>query len=274
MNLVEVDTERCRQDAICVMDCPAQALEIDSDSGFPRLMEGGEEMCIACGHCVVVCPHGAFTHQAMGPGDCPELPKGWQRTPEEAEAFLRGRRSMRQYKDEEVDRETLERLIALASSAPSGHNAQPVFWTVFSGKAQVATLAGIVAEWMRHVQSEAPQRARMLHLERVIAAHEEGKDRILRGAPHLVVCHAPEPDPFAPMAAPTALAYLELAAPSLGLGTCWAGYFNACAQTFPPMKRAIDLPEGHRSFAAAMVGYPRVKYRRMARRNAPRIDWR
>jgi len=65
-----------------------------------------------------------------------------------------------------------------------------------------------------------------------------------------------------------------LAAPSLGLGTCWAGYFTAAANFYPPLQEALALPQGHLPYGAAMVGYPKYGYQRMPPRNKPEITWR
>ena len=71
-----------------------------------------------------------------------------------------------------------------------------------------------------------------------------------------------------------ALTYLELAATSMGLGCCWAGYFNAAAASFPPLIEALALPEGHQSYGAMMIGFPQYQYQRLPARNEPAITWR
>jgi nitroreductase len=111
-------------------------------------------------------------------------------------------------------------------------------------------------------------------MDRVVAVWETGVERICRGAPHVVVAHAPEDERSAQSASTIALTYVELAAPSFGLGACWAGYFNAAANFWPPMKEALSLPDGHVSFGAMMVGHPKYKYQRLPTRNAARISWR
>lgn len=79
---------------------------------------------------------------------------------------------------------------------------------------------------------------------------------------------------MAPHACTIALTYLELAATSMGLGTCWAGYFNVAATSFPPMQEALALPPGHQAFGSMMVGCPKFSYHRLPLRNPPAISWR
>jgi nitroreductase len=200
--------------------------------------------------------------------------KEWLLSPEQAEHFLRSRRSMRAYKNKSVDKKLIERLIEIARFAPSGHNSQPVEWLVIYDSTEVQNLAGIVIDWMRHMLKEQPQFANLLHMDRVVDKWEKGRDPVCRRAPHVIVAHASKENRMAPVAAATALAYLEVAAPSLGLGTCWAGYFNAAATSWPPMQKALALPENHISFGATMVGYPKYTYHRLPPRKVPRIIWR
>jgi hypothetical protein len=46
-----------------------------------------------------------------------------------------------------------------------------------------------------------------MHMDRVVAAWEAGKDRIFWGAPHVVVAHAPKDERTAPAACTIALTY-------------------------------------------------------------------
>ena len=71
-----------------------------------------------------------------------------------------------------------------------------------------------------------------------------------------------------------ALAYFELAAPSLGIGTCWAGLLQAALLAYPPLKEALGLPEGHPHHYPMMVGCRKAKYFRLPERKPPKITWR
>ena len=79
---------------------------------------------------------------------------------------------------------------------------------------------------------------------------------------------------MAPAASTLALAYLDLAANSIGLGCCWAGYFNSAATMFPAMSESLALPEGHQPFGSMMIGYPKHGYHRLPMRKSPPIIWR
>jgi len=274
MTLFVVDEEKCIRDGICVETCPAGLIALKNHARVPVPLEGAEELCINCGHCVAVCPTGAISLSTMKPEECPPIKKGWLLSPEQAEHFLRSRRSIRTYTEKAVDREALSKLIQLASYAPSGHNSQPIHWLVIYDSDEVQRLAGLVIDWMRNLINEQPALSASLHFDRLVVAWDAGKDRICRNAPHVVITHSPKDLYAAPSACTIALAYLELAAPSFGLGACWAGYLNLAANLWQPLKDSLKLPDGHESFGAMMIGYPKYKYQRMPLRNQAKISWR
>lgn len=268
-----VEENKCRRDGICVAICPVGILTRGGDAP-PELAPGKEALCISCGHCVAVCPYGACSLDTIPSSSCPAVRPEWRLSPEQAEHFLRSRRSIRVYKEAQVEQGRLERLIRTARHAPSGHNGQPVRWLVINGHRAVRALAAHVADWMRSVCSARPEAGRRMLLDRVVSGWDAGRDMICRGAPHLVVAHAAKGDPTAPSACTLALAYLELAAPSHGLGCCWAGYLHMAAQHWPPLQEALLLPAGEVFQGALMVGEPRYRYQRLPLRNEPSISWR
>ena len=274
MNLFVVDPEKCNRDGICVETCPVQIIELKDADEIPAPAADADDHCLNCGHCVSVCPTGAISLSTMNPETCPPFQKDLLLNPEQVEHFYRSRRSIRTYTDDAADRNILIQLITLASYAPSGHNTQPVQWRVIYDTSEVRRLAGLVVDWMRHVIKEQPDLAASMHLERAVAAWESGEERICRGAPHVIVAHAPKDLRPAMAACTIALTYLELAAPAFGLGACWGGYFNTAANLWPPMAEALDLPAGHASFGAMMVGYPKYKYQRLPLRNEAKMSWK
>jgi nitroreductase/NAD-dependent dihydropyrimidine dehydrogenase PreA subunit len=273
MNLFEVNEQTCAQDGICAKVCPMGLIGFEKGA-CPRPVADAEEMCIRCGHCVAVCPTGSLQHRDVPIEQCPPIKDELRISAEECEQFLRSRRSIRVYKNRAVPREDLQRLIELARYAPSGHNSQGAQWLVLGSREELHRLAEIAVDWMRWVITKMPEFAALMHLERTVQRWETGEDVILRNAPTVIIAHAAKEDRMAPTTCTIALSYLDLAATRLGLGTCWAGYFNAAATTFPPMMEALALPEGHQAFGSMMVGFPAFAYQRLPTRKLPNITWR
>jgi len=273
MSLIEVNQNTCHKDGICSAVCPANLINFSKGS-FPTPVADIDELCIRCGHCVSACPSGSLMHAEIPLEQCPPVSKELLLTAEQAEQFLRNRRSIRNYRDKVVPRETLQKLIELARYAPTGHNTQSVEWLVLTERTELDKLVSIVGEWMRWMLAHMSEFALSLHMDKALERLDAGEDVVLRGAPVLIVAHAPNDDRMAPASGTIALTYLELAATGMDLGGCWAGYFNAAASTFPLMKDALGLPEGHICFGAMMIGYPKYRYHRLPERKAPEIIWR
>lgn len=274
MSLFQIDESKCKRDGFCVSDCPMGIIEMKTKESFPSPVFHADELCIKCGHCVAVCPHEAISLNWLKPKDCAPMAKDMAPSWEQTSYLMRSRRSIRRYKKKTVDREILNDLINVASYAPSGHNSQPVNWLVIEKKEDMNALASIVIDWMKFMLQAQPDFAKVMHFDRVVAAAELGLDRVLRDAPHMIIAHGLSNLPPAQAACTIALTYMELYAPTKGLGTCWAGYFNAAANFFDPMKQALSLPAGHQTFGALMIGYPTNQYHRIPTRNEPKVTWR
>lgn len=273
MELFKVEQQSCQQDGICAAVCPMGIIAFER-GGYPVPADGAEELCVRCGHCVAVCPTGSLTHREMPVAQCPSVHREWHLSAEQGEHFLRSRRSIRAYQNRPVPREEITRLIEMARYAPSGHNSQCVEWLVLDNREELRKLAAVVMDWVRWMIANMPQVADPMHMDRLVQRWEQGQDVILRDAPAVIVAHAEAGNRMAPSACTIALAYLELAATSMNLGSCWAGYFNAAATTFPPMQKALALPSEHQAFGSMMVGYPKFSYHRLPLRKPPPITWR
>jgi len=273
MELFAVNPETCNRDGLCAAVCPLGIIAW-TRGALPAPAVDADQSCIRCGHCVAVCPTGSLSHRDMAVEACPPVRPEFRLSAEQCEHFLRARRSIRVYTNKPVEQEQLARLIAMARYAPSGINSQGARWLVLGNRDELRQLSGIVIDWMQWLQAKMPEAAQALHVDRTIERWHAGHDVILRGAPAVIVAHAEKENRMAPSTCTIALTYLELAATSLGLGGCWAGYFNAAATTFPPMVTALGLPEGHQCYGAMMVGYPKFTYHRLPTRKTPEINWR
>ena len=268
-----VDKDACTLCGLCAADCPGGIISVSGNS-LPAYIPDGEKRCIICGHCQAVCPTDAIKVED------PRLDGrtlGIQKSllgMELAEEYFRSRRSVRQYKREPVEKEVVLRLMETVRYAPSAMNAHPLHWLIILDPAEVRRLTDLVVDWMEASAKTPSPLNDYFNFSELAGKYRNGRDPVLRGAPHLVVVHARKDIPSAHNDAFISLSHLDLLAPSFGLGTCWAGVFQIAAMNWKPLEEALNLPEGHKPIYAMMLGKPAVKYARAPKRPAGRITWR
>ncbi len=272
MGLLKIDHEKCRQDGLCAAECPMGIIRFEGKGSCPEIPSRNEPMCIRCGHCVAVCPHGALDHADVPLAACTAIDKALVISPEQAEQFLRSRRSVRRFADKPVEQPVLQRLIEIARYAPTASNAQLVEWGVINDPKRLHAIAGRVIDWMRDLLKN-PKSPAMPYYPILVSAWEAGLDPVLRSAPCLVTAMAPGPMPNRTVDLTLALGYLELAAPRYGLGTCWAGLLQGALLADPSLKQAVGIPENYPFHFPMMIGYSKMRYYRLPERRAPIIHW-
>jgi nitroreductase/NAD-dependent dihydropyrimidine dehydrogenase PreA subunit len=272
MALIHVDHKKCEKKWICVEVCPLEILALDPEQG-PQVRPGMGNTCIACGHCVAACPHGALDNVRNPLARQTPLPPYPLVDAATAFNFLRSRRSIRCYRDAPVPRTILRQLLEIARYAPSGHNSQGLAYIVVEGDTALDRVRSVVLAWMRGMIQTQPQLAEMLHLASIVKASEAGRDMILRGAPQLVVATGENASRMAQVSTTLALEYVEIYATALGLGTCWAGYVQVCAQQHPGLATLLRVPENRMITGAMMVGYPKYRYHQLPERDPLQVTW-
>ncbi|MBI5679957.1 MAG: nitroreductase family protein [Methanobacterium sp.] len=261
----------------CAVNCPMGLIQMND---FPKMAEGSEMMCNQCGHCEAICPEGAIrpikSSTAMDKtfNTLTKSAEGWGISPVQMEFHMKFRRSIRNYKDKAVEKETLEKIFDIVRYAPSAGNGQPVEWIVFNDPQKVNEIAEASMESMMEISKTDSPLNDMIPLASFVETWENGMGTILREAPCLVVAHAAEDNMMAVGDGMIALTHLDLALPSFGLGGCWAGLFNIICNADPTLKNMLGIPKRNNIIYPFMVGYPKYEYQRIPERNKPNITWK
>ncbi|MFI4913253.1 MAG: nitroreductase family protein [Sedimentisphaeraceae bacterium JB056] len=267
MNDFVIDTERCIKCGLCVKDCPTGAIVMDT---FPVL---NSDACIKCSHCLAVCPKAALSILGKKPAGSTLL-KGNLPSAKQMEILIKGRRSVRQYSDKNVASETIRELVDIASHAPTGVNACSVQFTVIDNKDTMDAFRNEVYERLEKMLSETtPDDDHIMKFLNfaVKQRNENGSDIILRGAPHLVVTSSPKATPCPEADTHIALAYFELMAQSMGLGTLWNGMLKMALTSFSDIPSRLGIPEEHLIGYVMIFGKPAVQYHRTVERGSANI---
>jgi nitroreductase len=241
---------------------------------FPRTLRTAAERCLRCGHCVAACPTQQLRHEGLAAGECLPLEARWVAAAQVVGQLIRGRRSIRRYRPEAVEKGTLLAVLDAARYAPTAMNSQSVKWLVVYDPAEVKKLSLAVIEWMRGLMQKDEAVAGRYNAATLIAAWDAGLDPVLRGAPHVLIAYARQDDPAAASSCTIAMTTAELAAQPFGLGACWAGFLHLGARNSPAVQEAMGLPAEHVMHGGLMIGYPAVTYHSIPPRKPLTVDWR
>jgi nitroreductase/NAD-dependent dihydropyrimidine dehydrogenase PreA subunit len=263
-----VADDRCNRCGQCVLDCPSGIIEQNGRS-VPKISRKNSIDCIECQHCLAICPTAAVSIFKRMPDDSLPLTRAALPRFDQMELLLRGRRSTRRYKDENVSPELIRQLLAAVANAPSGINRRKLMFSVIDTKETMQvlrerSLAGLAAAAAR---ASSPADGIDYLKEAPSAYYQNKRDIIFRSAPHALIVSA-GPEAACPAEDATlALAYFELLAQSAGLGTVWWGLFKMLMQALPELKPIIGIPADHPYCYAMLFGIPAVRYARTVQRD-------
>jgi len=262
----KVDQAKCIKCGQCVLDCVSQIIE-RTDDAVPFIRPENEENCIRCQHCLAVCPSAAISIFGRDPADSIRLTAKSFPKLDKMINLVRGRRSVRRYRDENVDPKLLQQLLAALGNAPTAVNRMARTVSVIDDKDvmqrfRVKTLNAL-AEAVK--AGHVPEQHAYL-VQAVPAWFDQKVDVIFRGAPHMLVISA-SPESFCPQEdVNLALAYFELLAQSAGVGTVWCGLAKMALELLPELKKDVGLTPGH-YYYTMLFGMPAVRYPRTVQRD-------
>jgi len=264
MDLITVNQKKCTKCGLCIIECPAGLFTKD-ETGIAKPVDEAEKKCFYCGHCISICHGQAISLPISVPEKLKKINSELNITVEQAEQFLKGNRSVRLYKEDPVPKDIIHKIMDITRYAPSAKNAQPLNWIITENREVTRKLADFTAEGFSLAGTE--------FLTKVVDIYMDGKDIILRGAPHIIIAHAHQ-DGFDPSVdCSIALTYFDLAANAYGLGTCWAGFFMIGVNSYQVLSDYLKLPQGHKVYGAMMFGYPKYRYQLIPERKQPEIRW-
>ncbi|MEI6213689.1 MAG: nitroreductase family protein [Desulfuromonadales bacterium] len=257
-----IDQNICTSCSLCVADCPARII-VMGDNGVPFIAEENEAGCYKCQHCLAVCPTGALSILGLKPGDGLPLPGGFPAAAS-LEKLIKGRRSVRRYRDENLDRELLRHLLEVAWCAPTGMNSRQVRFTVVDDREKLSALRGEVMDGLaRLVRDNALPEGMEFFAGFVQMWQEQKIDVLFRGAPHLLIASAPKSAASPLPDCLIALSYFELFAQANGVGTVWNGLAKwAINDLLPETRQRLGIPDDHLIGYVMVFGRPAGHYSR------------
>lgn len=271
MPFFHLDKEKCKKDGICSAVCVTGIIKND-DERSPYIDEKNASKCISCGLCVAFCPHEACYVENLDPAQFSKVNRDTLATPEQLDTFIKTRRSVRVFRKNTVDDETLNKIMDNVRYAPSAKNTHNNRWIITKSREETVKLGDLVVKYMQEHISEVPEE-HLLHYKLLARAYKSGKDVIMRDAPHIIVSVLPDKYAWKAEDGSTALAYFELSAHAHNIGCVWAGYFTSVARVYKPLRDALGLKDDEYIAGAQLFGVPVYKTRQITSRKPNNITY-
>jgi nitroreductase len=216
-------------------------------------------MCWECHRCLAYCPTGALYICDKDPAN--SYPIEVVATGEQLDAFITNRRSCRNYLQKNVDKELINHILKIVGTQPTGSCNQLVEFTVINDIKTMNKLREILYEelWEKTEQGVYPYRFTKEDLEMIRSFYDKGEDIVFRGAPHLLIPHAPIGRGEWTVDTCIALSYTELLMAAHGLSAIILSFIWAAIEILPKTKMLFNIPDDHFIQCFLAFGYPSLK---------------
>jgi nitroreductase/NAD-dependent dihydropyrimidine dehydrogenase PreA subunit len=287
---VELNYEKCNTCGLCVKVCKDLTLQLIDK----RVIVNNEPLfgCIGCGQCVAICPHDAMTIEGrtISVDDFTPLPAAENKSNySQLLALLNSRRSVRDFKNIEVDQEIIEKILEAAKTAPMGIPPSDVEVLILNGKSKVHDFSNDMIAYFKQINRFINDHTLwllkpfikksdyqmfktfiipMIHF--FVRKKEEGEDWLLYEAPlAMYFYNSPYSDPADAYITST---YAMIAAESLGLGSCMIGSINPFLEHGGnKIKLKYGINKNGKQGIVVVFGYPKYKYQKAIKRSFGKI---
>jgi nitroreductase/NAD-dependent dihydropyrimidine dehydrogenase PreA subunit len=308
MGVMKVDEDKCSKCELCMKNCPFRCWE-KNEEGYPVLKEKYE--CFSCYNCMVACPNDALlivdsyhvddgffkTEPYPLPPEMPLEPKDADGNPtewNEIEKNVLARRSVRNFKDKPVPEPLIQRILEAGRFSPSAGNCQPWKFVVITDKEMIKELDNAATGVLKNVATTYLNDASVKGLEDMVKGPPLNagsadprlilggmgtvglKENVLPslGAPAVILLLGDEraisrPQLNIGICGQT----MNLVAESLGIKTCWSGFFSLGANTHPTLKTKLGIEYPWICISSLCIGYPKFNQEGIVPRERRPVKW-
>lgn len=279
---IEIDKNKCTLCGNCVKICTENTLEVIDNA----IVQTSPGLCVSCGHCAAICPENAIKDSEDNPRSF--TVKNYDEGLTEFEKLLIGKRSVREFRNKEIDKNILEKFIHYAEKAPSSSNKRKREYIVITDKDKILELEKailkkfnsfkiiinlFVINIIKVFNKKLSQDGLLLKedIEKMNADFAKGDYPIFHNAPCIVFIIAPNKGLQSKDDCVIAQQYMMLYAQSLGIGSCVIGFAQFAHKT---LEKILKIKKGYSIYAVSIFGYPKYIYKKEIQYlKEPPITW-
>lgn len=272
--MFKVNEEKCIACKQCINDCPVRdILLVDGKANIKN------EACFKCGHCVAICPTKAVSTDDYNMDDVKEYDKEtFSIDPDNLLNFIKFRRSVRKFKNKEVEKEKINKIIEAGRFTQTATNSQDVSYIVVREK--LSELRELAYETLKAKgeyilanltpETEYLKRYAYMWVNMYNAYKKDPikNDGLFFNAPAVIIVTANNE-----LNAGLASTNMELMINALGLGTFYSGFLQLATQGNDDIMSLLQISNNKKVVTCIVLGYPAVNYKRTAPRKDPEISW-
>lgn len=254
MKFISINKDKCIGCGKCVRDCVSEKIKlVDGKAEFMY------DRCIQCGHCFAICPTNAVTMNNYGTVIEEEPVSLSEFDSDKLLTAMKSRRTIRQFKDQKISDEIIEKIIEAGRYCPTGTNAQDFSFTVI--KNDLDFFESEAVKLFRNAQKIGSSVITYIRNTTI------DDNFFFKKAPLVIVVNGKgKTSPC------LASSYMELMAESMGLGVLYSGFFIAAAKLSRKISRNLHTPDGHTPVTCLVIGYPDVEYKRIPPREKAKVN--
>jgi nitroreductase/formate hydrogenlyase subunit 6/NADH:ubiquinone oxidoreductase subunit I len=288
---ISIDYKICNSCELCVNVCKDRTLTMVN--GKVAIDEDPIFGCIACGQCVAICPKDCIslegrtvTMEDFQPFPSKENKANFDQLYE----LMFSRRSIRDFKEKEIEPEILDKILKAASTAPMGIPPSDVQLLVLNGRVKVREFAndyiaflkkmkwmfspfmlGLMRPFLKKSDYEMFKSFLNPLLDIFIETNKQGTDALFYDAPLAIYFYGTSfSDPADPEIVAT---YAMLAAETLGVGTTMIGSVGPFIKNGGnSLKKKYNIAPRYPGLFV-IFGYPKYKFKKGIKRTFGNISY-
>jgi nitroreductase/NAD-dependent dihydropyrimidine dehydrogenase PreA subunit len=263
---VIINMETCIGCGLCVSDCSRGAIILADEKAEVNL-----NLCNECSHCVAVCPKASVSMPDYDENEIIEYEKDkLHLDPDDFLYYQKFRRSIRQFKNKNVELDKLNKIIEAGRYAPTASNRQSNRYIIIRDKIDEVRELAISTLYEIANDPNYDPKGSTDYRKSWIGMYEDYKnkniDRLFFDAPNIIVIISEDKSGFAEVNGGIAASRMEVQANTLGLGICYIGFLKRAYLFNKKIGELIGMKDNEDLILSFVLGYPNVEYQRTVNR--------